>query len=160
MLGPVIGVILRFVAHAVILAAAWRGSFPRLQSGPTSRRVPCPVPTYPVPIAAPSRFHVPIPARSVPCNSVPSRFVSRPAALPDDRLTGLCTGQIRRDFLGETMSPVPVPPSLSPSPRFGRGAACDELRRVGGEGPSRPARVSHPNVPGNWGNYSAGSIPG
>ncbi len=67
---------------------------------PTSRPVACPVSTFPVPI--PSQSH------PVPCNSIPSRFVSRPAALPDDVRTGRCQGRIRRDFLGETTCPVPV----------------------------------------------------
>jgi hypothetical protein len=44
------------------------------------------------------------------------------------------------------MCPVPVP-AFPPSPRRGRGAACDELRRVGGEGLRVPPACPVPMFP-------------
>ena len=50
----------------------------------------------------------PIPSRPIP---ISSPFVSRPAALPDELLTGRCNGPIRCDFLGETACPVTAFPA-------------------------------------------------
>ncbi len=55
----------------------------------------------------------PIPSRPIP---IPPAFVSGPAALPDELLTGRCEGPIRWDFLGETACPVPAFPRAGQLP--------------------------------------------